>query len=79
LWEACVAAEVDSRQWHLSPGDWERTLERHSRMSALGIIVLHYPPAWLRSQPRIVAAEIRSALEAGRGRQLPRLRTLPAR
>jgi hypothetical protein len=32
--EACVAAEVDSRQWHLSPGDWERTLERHARRSA---------------------------------------------
>jgi hypothetical protein len=30
-------------------------------------------------QPRAVAAEIRSALEASRGRQLPLVRTLPAR
>jgi hypothetical protein len=77
--DAGVAAEADSRQWHLSPADWEQTLARHARMSALGIIVLHYPPSRLKSQPGIVAAEIRSALAAGRGRQLPQLRILPAR
>jgi hypothetical protein len=77
--DAGVAAEVDSRQWHLSPRDWERTLARHSRMSACGLIVLHYPPKRLKTQPRAVAAEIRSALEASRGRQLPLVRTLPAR
>ena len=43
--DAGVAAEADSRQWHLSPRDWEQTLARHSRMSAAGIIVLHYPPS----------------------------------
>lgn len=77
--DAGVAAEVDSREWHLSPRDWERTLARHSRMSAYGIIVLHYPPRRLRAEPRVVAAEIRSALEVSRGRQLPQLRSLPAR
>jgi hypothetical protein len=77
--EAGVAVEVDSRQWRLSPRDWERTPERHSRMSAYAIIALHYPPARLKSRPRIVAAEISSGLEAGRGRQRPRLRALPAR
>lgn len=69
--EAGVAVEVDSRQWHLSPADWERTMARHSRMSALGITVLHYPPSRLHGEPRLVVAEIRSALEIGRGR--PRL------
>ena len=70
--EASVAVEVDSRQWHLSPADWERTMARHSRMSALGITVLHYPPSRLNAEPRSVAAEIRSALEIGRSRpQLP--------
>ena len=49
--EACVAAEVDSRQWHLSPDDWEKTLARHTRMTSLGILVLHFPPAG-RSPPR---------------------------
>ena len=69
--DAGVAVEVDSRQWHLSPADWERTMARHSRMSALGITVLHYPPSRLHAEPRLVVAEIRSALEIGRGR--PRL------
>jgi len=77
--EASVAVEVDSRQWHLSPADWERTMARHSRMSALGITVLHYPPNRLNAEPRSVAAEIRSALEIGRSRpQLP-IRIEPAK
>jgi hypothetical protein len=70
--EAGVAVEIDSRQWHLSPADWERTMARHSRMSAAGITVLHYPPSKLHAEPKVVVAEIRSALEIGRSRpQLP--------
>jgi hypothetical protein len=68
-WPAAgVAAEVDSREWHLSPRDWERTLARHARMSAHGIIVLHFPPSRLRAEPRMVAAEIKSALAVGQSR-----------
>jgi hypothetical protein len=74
-----VAVEIDSRRWHLSPTDWERTMARHSRMSALGIIVLHYPPRRLRAEPRIVVAEIKSTLDAARDRPLLRLRAVPAR
>jgi very-short-patch-repair endonuclease len=76
---AGVAAEVDSREWHLSPQDWERTLARHARMSAHGIIVLHFPPARLRTEPRAVAAEIRSALAAGRDRPALNIKALPTR
>jgi hypothetical protein len=77
--EAGVAVEVDSRQWHLSPGDWEQTMARHSRMSAFGITVLHYPPRRLHSEPRAVAAEIKSALEVGRRRPPLPIRVGPAR
>lgn len=75
--EAGVAAEIESRQWHLSPHDWERTLARDARMSACGIIVLHFPPRRLRTEPRVVAAEIRSALEAGCNRDRLPIRALP--
>jgi very-short-patch-repair endonuclease len=76
--EAGVAVEIDSRQWHLSPADWERTMARHSRMSAVGITVLHYPPSKLHAEPKVVIAEIGSALDIGRSRpQLP-IRTQPA-
>lgn len=78
--DSCVAVEVDSREWHFSPDDWQRTMARHSRMSAHGIIVLHYPPSRLRGQAADVAAEIRSALTAGNRHVLPaELRVEPVR
>jgi len=77
--DAGVAAEVDSRAWHLSPQEWENTLARQARMAAAGIIVLHFPPSRIYAERKEVVAEIRSALAAGRGRSLPRVRTLPAR
>ena len=49
--DAGVAAEVDSRAWHLSPEDWDRTRRRHDRMAAAGIIVLHFSPRELRREP----------------------------
>jgi hypothetical protein len=77
--DAGVACEVDSREWHLLPADWERTQARHARMSAHGIIVLHYPPRRIRSDPAGVVAEIRKAIEAGRQRAPLPIRALPAR
>jgi hypothetical protein len=76
--DAGVAGEIESREWHLSPQDWERTLARDARMSAYGIIVLHFPPRRLRTEPQVVAAEIASALAAGRSRGSLDIRALPA-
>jgi hypothetical protein len=73
-----VAAEVDSRAWHLSPQGWENTLARHARMAAVGIIVLHFAPRQIYAQRSEVAAVILGALAAARGRPLPQVRTLPA-
>jgi hypothetical protein len=77
--DAAVAAEVDSREWHLSPRDWERTLTRHARMGAHGIIVLHFTPGQIRTRQHEVAAEIRAALAARRDRPVVPMRALPAR
>ncbi len=77
--DAGVAVEVDSREWHLSPADWERTQVRHARMSAHGIIVLHYAPRRIRSDPAYVVDEIGKALQAGRGRDPLPIRAIPAR
>ena len=74
--ESGVAGEADSRAWHFSPDDWEQTLARHARMSAHGIIVLHFTAQRIRSQRREVADEIRRALAVGR--QLPQIRTISA-
>jgi very-short-patch-repair endonuclease len=76
--EARVVAEADSREWHLSPEDWERTLRRHARMSAQGILVLHFTPKQIRTERAQVVAAIRAALEAGRADGQPSVRALPA-
>ena len=77
--KAGVAVEVDSREWHLSPSDWDRTQARHALMSAHGILVLHYAPRRIRTDGAAVVAEIRAALEAGRKRPALPIRAMPAR
>jgi hypothetical protein len=76
--EAGVAVEVDSREWHLSPEDWERTLRRHRLMSACGIIVLHITPGQIDREPARVLADLAAALKAGRARPPLPIRTIPA-
>jgi very-short-patch-repair endonuclease len=77
-WEdAGVAAEVDSREYHYSAEDWQRTMRRHDRLVARGVLVLHFTPARIRAEPQAVAAEIRSALIAGRDRPRLPIRCLP--
>lgn len=83
-WEdAGVVAEVDSREYHLSPADHERTLDRHARMTACGLTVLHFTPRQIRTEPAKVATLIKSALAANSGaRRAPRtvaLRTVAPR
>ena len=76
--DAGVAVEVDSREWHLSPEDWERTLRRSRQMSATGIIMVHVTPHQIRTEPERIVADIRSALRAGQARPTLAIRTLPA-
>jgi hypothetical protein len=75
--DQAVAAEADSRAWHLSPRDWQYTIARHDRMSAQGIIVLHFTPAQIRRERRQVAGLIAAALAAAAGRPLPKIRAIP--
>jgi len=75
--EAGVAGEVDSREWHLSPADSDRTRLRHNRMGALGIIPLHFSPSQIRHDPADVAQTIRDALDRGLQRPPLPIRTIP--
>ena len=67
--DAGVAAEIDSRERHLSPADWEETMRRHDAMIRHGILLLHFSPAQVRREPTVVAATITDALNAGRARE----------
>ena len=73
-----LAVEVDSREWHMSPRDHERTLERQRRMGTYGIVVLPFTPRQIRTQSAQVIAQIRDALHSARGRPPLSLRTIPA-
>jgi hypothetical protein len=75
--DAGVAGEVDSREWHLSPEDWDRTRRRHDRMAAAGIILLHFSPGQIRREPAEVAQMIKGALERGLRRPGLPIRTIP--
>jgi hypothetical protein len=75
--EAGVAVEVDSRAWHLSAEDWDRTRQRHDRMAAAGVIVLHFSPREIRREPAKVARMIRGALDRGLARPALPIRTVP--
>jgi very-short-patch-repair endonuclease len=72
-----VTVEVDSREWHLTPEGWERTMRRHARLTALGISVLHFSPRQIRDEPDQVLGAIRAALANRRGQSHPAIRTLP--
>jgi hypothetical protein len=75
--DAGVAGEVDSRAWHLSPDDWDRTRQRHDRMAAAGIIVLHFSPREIRREPERVTQMIRGALDRGLARPSLLIRAIP--
>jgi hypothetical protein len=65
---AAVAAEVDSREYHLSPEDYERTTTRHNRMAEHGINVLHFLPSTLKRDPARVVANLAGAIRRGNAR-----------
>jgi hypothetical protein len=66
---AGVAAEVDSREYHIKANDQDATNIRHNRLTArYGIRVVHYSPARIRTQGRSVIAELDEAIRTGLAR-----------
>jgi len=76
--EAGVAAEVDSRAYHLGAEDQDRTTERHDRLVAHGILVLHFPPTRLKADAQGVLSDLRSAIAQGQSRPPLKIKALPA-
>src|SRR5580658_4818214 len=76
--EAGVGSEVDSRAYHLSAEDQDRTTDRHDRLIAHGILLLHFSPKRIKTDPDGIISEIRAALEKGRCRPRLPITTLPA-
>ena len=53
-------------------------MRRHARLTALGVLVLHFSPRQIRDEPDQVLATIRAALASRRGQSRLAIRTLPA-
>jgi hypothetical protein len=72
-----LAWEIDSREWHLSPADYDRTVDRHAAMTAVGITVLHTRPSQLINSAPLVLRNLRDSLEQAACRPRPRIRAVP--
>jgi hypothetical protein len=59
-----VFLEIDSLEWHLSPGSYWRTQARQLRLARVGLIVLPVTPAAVRDDPRAFIEGLKIALEA---------------
>lgn len=61
--DAGIALEVDSREYHLSPEDWQRTMRRHNVLTAHGALVLHFTPSEVRGRRRAVRGMVERAYQ----------------
>jgi hypothetical protein len=66
-----LAWEIDSYDFHFSRAEYAGTIDRNSRYTAEGIIVLQTLPSRLRSEPRKVAAELVAAYRAAEALMRP--------
>jgi hypothetical protein len=77
-WQASgVAAEVDSRAYHLAAEDQDRTTERHDKLAAHGILPLHFPPKRIKTDAPGIVSELQSAIEKGLARPPLPITALP--
>lgn len=63
--DAGIAAEVDSRAYHLSPEAQDRDRDRHDKLIAYGVFPLHFSPRRIRSEGGQVLLEIEAAIAKG--------------
>jgi len=77
-WEdAGVGLELDSREWHLLPEHWERTMRRHELLARHGVLVLHVSPSRVRNEPNALLSSLRATLAARAGAGAPLVRHVP--
>lgn len=68
-----LAWEIDSLDFHLNPDDYARTVRKHGRLTAAGVIVMHTLPTRLRRDPAAVIAELRQAYAHASSRPPPQV------
>lgn len=72
-----VGAEIDSRRYHLSAADQEATRHRHDRITARGVLLLHFSPGRLDTDGQGIIREIRETIKQGSQRPAINVFTVP--
>ena len=75
--EAGVGAEIDSRRYHLKARDQEATNQRHARIVAQGVLLLHFSPARVETDGLGIVNEITTAIANGMRRSPLPILTVP--
>jgi hypothetical protein len=65
--DSALAIEVDSQEFHYSVDGWRRTIDRHNELSRFGVLVLHFTPTEIRTNPKRVRRLIEQTHEARLG------------
>lgn len=77
--DVAMAWEIESTEWHLSPADHDRTVERASRLTAAGVVYSACKPSRILRDPASVTATLRATYEHAKARSRPPLIATPAR
>lgn len=76
---AGVAAEVDSRQYHLNAAGYKNTMDHHNRLAKAGVVVLHWLPSSIKQESDALITDLRDAIKNGNSRPPLRIQALPSR
>ncbi|OLT14250.1 hypothetical protein BJF78_19865 [Pseudonocardia sp. CNS-139] len=69
--------EIESTEWHLSPHDHDRTVERAARFTAAGAVYTASKPRRIRTEPEDVVRTLRATYQQAAARPRPPLRAVP--
>lgn len=66
-----LAWQIDSKEFHLSPDDYARTMAQHSALSSEGVMTVHTVPSRLKTDPGAVLKELVGAYRSAAARPRP--------
>jgi hypothetical protein len=69
--DVAMAWEIESSEWHLSPDDHSRTVERAAEFVAAGVVYTAAKPSQIRDGRRAVAARLHATYQQARLRPRP--------
>jgi hypothetical protein len=72
--DVAMVWEIESSEWHMSPADHDRTVERAAGFTAAGVVYLASKPKKVLTDPAGTATILRAAYAQARARPRPPLR-----